>query len=62
MKVFISGNEVPLPHIQLDALAFEFDEDHSEGTGDITWKTMMKAAADRAANEPGYNPRGVDRR
>lgn len=61
VKVLIDGNEVPLPHIQLDALAFEFDEDHIEGTGDIAWKGMMKAAADRAAKDPGWNPRGLNR-
>lgn len=61
VKVFISGSEVPLPHIQLDALALEFDEDHIEGSGDIRWKFMMKDAADRAAQEPGYNPRGINR-
>jgi hypothetical protein len=61
VKVFISGEEAPLPHIALDTLAFEFDEDHSEGMGDITWKVMMKDAADRAAKDPGYNPRGISR-
>lgn len=61
VKIFISGNEVPLPHVQLDALASEFDEDHTDGMGDIRWKAMMKDAADRAAAEPGYNPRGVNR-
>ncbi|WP_185982279.1 hypothetical protein [Arthrobacter sp. KBS0703] len=59
--VFVSGTEVSLPHIQLDALAYEFDEDHIEGTGDIRWKSMMKDAAERAAKEPGYNPRGINR-
>ena len=38
-----------------------FDEDQIEGIGDIGWKGIMKAAADRAAQEPGYNPRGIDR-
>jgi hypothetical protein len=65
VKVFISGTEVPpyndKRNIPLDALACEFDEDHLEGSGDIRWKTMMQAAADRAAAEPGYNPRGVNR-
>jgi hypothetical protein len=61
VKVFIEGNELSLPHIQLDALAFEFDEYHSEGMGDIVWKGMMKDAADRAAKDPGYSPRGVNR-
>lgn len=59
--VFVSGTEVSLPHIQLDALAYEFDEDHIEGTGDIRWKSMMKDAAERAAKEPGYNRRGINR-
>ncbi|ACL41956.1 hypothetical protein Achl_4005 (plasmid) [Pseudarthrobacter chlorophenolicus A6] len=61
VHVFVSGTEVSLPHIQLDALAYEFDEDHIEGTGDIRWKFMMKDAAERAAKEPGYNPRGINR-
>ncbi|HEX9227464.1 MAG TPA: hypothetical protein VF885_12550 [Arthrobacter sp.] len=61
VKVFISGSEVPLPHIQLDALAHEFDEDHEDGMGDILWKGMMRDAADRAAKESGYNPRGINR-
>lgn len=59
VTVHFAGREVPLPHIQLDALAIEFDEDHIEGTGDIRWKSMMKDAADRAAKDPGYNPRGA---
>jgi hypothetical protein len=61
VKVFVSGTELSLPHIQLDALANEFDEDHDEGTGDIRWKFMMQEAADRAEKEPGYNPRGLNR-
>lgn len=61
VEVFLEGKPVPLPFIQLDALAYEFDEDHIEGTGDIRWKAMMKDAAERAAKEPGYNPRGIDR-
>ena len=62
VKVFLSGSEVPLPHVQLDALAYEFDEDHDEGMGDILWKGMMRDAADRAEKVPGYNPRGINRR
>jgi hypothetical protein len=61
VKAFVSGTELSLPHIQLDALALEFDEDHAEGTGDLRWKFMMKDAADRAAKEPGFNPRGLNR-
>ncbi|WP_354214883.1 hypothetical protein [Arthrobacter sp. UYCo732] len=61
VKVFISGSELRLPHIQLDALAYDFDKDHFEGMGDIRWKVMMKDAADRAAKEPGYSPRGINR-
>lgn len=61
VKVFDSGNEVPLPHIMLDVLADEFDDDHDEGTGDLRWKFMMQEAADRAEKEPGYNPRGLSR-
>lgn len=48
---------VPLPHIALDAIALDFDEAHEEGTGDISFKSMMQAAADRAAKDPGYKPR-----
>lgn len=62
VEVFLEGKPLPLPFIQLDVLAYEFDEEHLEGTGDIGWKAMMKNAADRAANEPGYNPRGINRR
>lgn len=62
VEVFLEGKPVPLPFIQLDVLAYDFDEDHIEGTGDILWKGMMKSAADRAAKEPGYNPRGINRR
>jgi hypothetical protein len=60
VEVFLEGK--PLPFIQLDALAYDFDDEHIEGTGDIRWKCMMKDAAERAAKEPGYNPRGIDRR
>jgi hypothetical protein len=56
----VQNSELQLPHIQLDALAYEFDEDHIEGTGDIRWKGIVKDAADRAAQEPGYNSRGID--
>lgn len=62
VEVFLEGNPVPLPFIQLDVLAYDFDEDHTEGFGDIRWKTMMKDAAERATKEPGYNPRGINRR
>jgi hypothetical protein len=61
VKVIISGQEGHFPLTLLDALASEFDEDHVDGTGGLRWKDMMMAAADRAANEPGYNPRGVNR-
>ena len=33
VKVFISDSELSLPHIQLDVLALEFDEDHTEEIG-----------------------------
>lgn len=52
-----ADSPVPLPHIQLDAIALDFDEDHDEGTGDIRFKAMMQDAADRAAVQPGYSPR-----
>lgn len=62
VEVFLEGDKpLPLPFVQLDALAYEFDEDHIEGTGDILFKGMMRDAADRAAQDPGYNPRGVNR-
>lgn len=60
--IFLDDNKpLPLPLVQLDALAFEFDEDHTEGTGDILFKGMMRDAADRAAKDPGFNPRGINR-
>lgn len=62
VEVSLEGQPLRLPFIQLDVLAYDFDEDHDEGTGDIRWKAMMKDAADRAAKEPGYNPRGINRR
>jgi hypothetical protein len=62
VEVFLEGDKpLPLPFVQLDALAYEFDEDHIEGTGDILFKGMMRDAADRAAQDPGFNPRGVNR-
>lgn len=59
VQVHYGGAESPvsLPHIQLDAIALDFDADHIEGTGDIRFKAMMQEAADRAAGSPGFNPR-----
>lgn len=62
VEVSLEGQPLRLPFIQLDVLAYDFDKDHDEGTGDIRWKAMMKDAAERAAQEPGYNPRGINRR
>jgi hypothetical protein len=47
--------------IKLDALAKDFDEDHTSGTGYGRFRDMMRAAADRAAQDPGYSPRGINR-
>lgn len=52
VEVFLEGKPLPLPFIQLDALAQEFDEDHIEGTDDIRFKRMMRDAADRARRIP----------
>jgi hypothetical protein len=61
VQVHLEGEPLPLPHIQLDAIAFDFDDDHMEGTGDILFRGAMRDAADRAAKDPGYNPRGLTR-
>jgi len=42
--------------VRLDSQVYEIDEDHIEGTGDILFKGMMRAAAERAECDPGYNP------
>lgn len=47
--------------IKLDALAKDFDEDHTPGTGHERFREMMRAAADRAVDDTGYNPRGINR-
>lgn len=59
VQIHYGGADAPvsLPHIQLDAIALDFDADHIEGTGDIRFKAMMKDVADRAAEMPGYSPR-----
>lgn len=59
VQVHYDGAESPvaLPHIQLDAIALDFDEDHIEGTGDIRFKAMMQDAAERAQRDTGYSPR-----
>jgi hypothetical protein len=59
VQVHYDGADAPvsLPHIQLDAIAWDFDKDHIEGTGDIRFKAMMQEAAERAAKDPGYSPR-----
>ena len=61
VKVFISGEPAVEAQDELDALAAAFDDFHVEGNGPARWKTMMMAAADKAAEDPGWNPRGVNR-
>ena len=64
IQVFI-GNDTALSPaetaLKLDALAKDFDEDHTPGTGYGRFQDMMRGAADRAAQDPGYNPRGINR-
>lgn len=41
----------------LDEVAANFDPAHREGTGAARFKALLTEAAERAAEEPGYNPR-----
>lgn len=59
--VLDGGKPLPLPQVQLDALVLEFDEDHTEGTGDLVFKFMMKDTAHRVWKNPGFDPWGTDR-
>lgn len=64
IQVFVDNDTaLPLAHaaVKLDALAKGFDPDHKPGTGHERFRNMMRAAADRAAEDPGYNPRGINR-
>lgn len=64
LHVFV-GNDTALSPaetaIKLDVLAKDFDEDRAPGTGYVRFQDMMRSAADRAAEDPGYNPRGINR-
>jgi hypothetical protein len=64
IQVFV-GNDTALSPAEastkLDVLAKDFDLDHRPGTGYARFQSMMHAAADRAAEDPGYSPRGISR-
>jgi hypothetical protein len=64
IQVFV-GNDTALSPaetaVKLDVLAKDFDPDHRPGTGYERFQSMMLAAADRAAQDAGYNPRGISR-
>lgn len=64
INVFI-GNDTALSPaetaLKLDVIAKDFDLDHRPSTGYERFRDMMHSAADRAAEDPGYNPRGINR-
>lgn len=57
VQVFINGSDSPalIPSVALDAIAYEFDEEHDDGMGDLRFKLMMQEAADRAEAHTGFN-------
>lgn len=64
IRVFVDNDTALSPAeaaVKLDVLARDFDLDHVPGTGHTRFQDMMRAAADRAAEDPGYNPRGLTR-